>query len=179
MIQKHSQSEPHDDRWHYLEDRDTKHLENYVEWKYFNFTQKDLAGYIMYYIADPEKKTKNGGGRLLVRILKDGKIYGLVKKIEMDQIQLDAVSASIQMGNAKLTEKDSYHYELDCGFDDIAWHLTYKQDTPSIDSFKDIHASFIRWEKVSWLIKMPRAKAEGNVRIGKDEFHINAFSYNA
>ena len=68
ILQKNN--EPHDDRWHYLDSRNEKHTENYVEWKYFNFIQKDIAGYIVYYILDPEKKTEFGGGRLLVRILK-------------------------------------------------------------------------------------------------------------
>ena len=109
-------NEPHDDRWHYLDARDEKHEANYVEWKYFNFTQKDLAGYIIYYILDPEKKTKFGGGRLLVRILKDGVSYGLIKKIGMDKIELDAISASLRMDNAKIIEHNSYHYELICKF---------------------------------------------------------------
>lgn len=169
--------EPHDDRWHYLDSRDEKHTENYVEWKYFNFIQKDLAGYIVYYILDPEKKTKFGGGRLLVRILKDGIVFGLIKKIEMDNIELDAVSASLRMDNAKIVEKDSYHYELDCKSEDISWNLNYKQNTPSIESFQNIHTGLLRWEKGNWLIKMPRAKVKGDIRIGQETFHIDGLGY--
>ena len=170
-------SEPHDDRWHYLESRDEKHEENYVEWKYFNFVQKDLAGYVIYYLIDPEKRTKMGGGRLLVRILKDGKSYGLVKKIEMDKIELDAVSASIRMDGARITEHDSYHYELECDSKDVAWKLNYKQQAPSVESFTDIHTGLMRWEKVSWLIKMPRAEVKGDIRLGEDTFHIDGLGY--
>ena len=38
---------PHKDRWHYLDFRDGKHDGFYTEWKYFNFIQGDMAGYIM------------------------------------------------------------------------------------------------------------------------------------
>lgn len=169
--------EPHDDRWHYLDSRDEKHKENYIEWKYFNFVQKDLSGYIIYYLLDPERKTKFGGGRLLVRILKDGISYGLVKKIEMNEIELDAISASLRMANAKIIEKDSYHYELECNQKDIAWNLSYKQKAPSIESFQNIHTGLMRWERVNWLIKMPRAEVKGNVRIGKETFLIDALGY--
>jgi hypothetical protein len=169
--------EPHDDRWHYLDFQDKMHEKNYIEWKYFNFVQKDLSGYIIYYILGPEKKTKQGGGRLLVRILKNGVSYGLVKKIEMDKIQFDAISASLSMGGAKIIERDSYHYELVCKSEDISWNLNYKQNAPTIESFRDIHTGLMRWEKVNWLIKMPRAKVKGDIRIGQDVFHIDGLGY--
>lgn len=177
MSSQNLHQEPHDDRWHYLDDRDEKHTENYIEWKYFNFTQPDLVGYIIYYIFDPEKKTKLGGGRLLVRIFKDGVSYGMVKKIEMDQIELDTVSASLRMGGAKITEKDSYHYDLECKLKDIAWNLNFKQDSPSIESYRNIHTGLMRWEKINWLVKMPRAEVRGEVRIGEKTFEIDALGY--
>lgn len=177
VTQIYSHEEPHDDRWHYLDDRNEKHTENYIEWKYFNFTQKDLAGYIIYYILDPEKKTQAGGGRLLVRIFKDGKQYGLIKKIEMDKIELDTVSAGLRMDSAKIIEHDSYHYEISSNAKDVSWDLSYKQDSPSIESFNNIHTGLMRWEKVSWLIKMPRAKVKGDIQIGKDIFHIDGLGY--
>ena len=169
--------EPHDDRWHYLDSRDEEHEGSYIEWKYFNFIQKDLAGYIIYYILDPEKKTKFGGGRLLIRIFKDGVMHGWVKKIDMNKIELDAISASLRMGKAKIEEHDSYHYKLIRKGRNTSWDLTYKQKTPSIESFNDIHTSFVRWEKVSWLVKMPRAEVKGNIRIGKKTFRINGLGY--
>jgi len=169
--------EPHDDRWHFLDFPDAKHHENYIEWKYFNFIQKDLAGYVMYYILDPEKKTKMGGGRLLVRILKNGMPYGSIKKIDMDKIDIDPVSAGVKMGGAKILEHDSYHYELDCSFEDVAWNLNYKQETPSIESFQNVHTGLMLWEKINWLIKMPRAEVKGDIRIGKKNFHINGLGY--
>ncbi|MFA6520619.1 MAG: hypothetical protein WCT44_03375 [Candidatus Paceibacterota bacterium] len=175
--QQSTSSEPRDDRWHYLESRDEKHEQNYIEWKYFNFVQKDLSGYIIYYLIDPEKKTKFGGGRLLVRILKDGVSYGLIRKIDMDKIELDTVSASMRMDGAKITEHDSYHYELDCKLEDMSWNLNYKQHAPSIESFTNIHTGLMRWEKVNWLIKMPRAEVKGDIQIGEDIFHIDGLGY--
>ncbi len=169
--------EPHDDRWHYLDYADKKHQQNYIEWKYFNFIQKDLAGYIIYYILDPERKTKAGGGRLLVRILKNGVAYGLIKKIEMDRIELDSISAGMRMDGARIIEKNAYHYELSCNLQDVSWNLNYKQKTPSIESFQNINSGFIRWEKINWLIKMPRAHVRGNIKVGKNIFQIDGLGY--
>jgi|GEM_PF-1915143 len=169
--------EPHSDGWHYLGSRDEKHEENYIEWKYFNFTQKDLAGYIIYYLMDPEKKTKFGGGRLLVRIIKDGVSYGLIKKIEMEQISLDSISAGMRMGDAEIIEKSSYEYKIKCKSIDVSWNLDYVQHAPTIESFQNINTCMVRWENVNWLIKMPRAKVVGDIIIGTDTFHIDALGY--
>ncbi|MFA5791476.1 MAG: hypothetical protein WC884_00345 [Candidatus Paceibacterota bacterium] len=177
FIKLKTQDEPHDDRWHYLDFENNKNRKNYTEWKYFNFVQKDLSGYIIYYILDPEKGTNLSGGRLIVRILKDGVSYGLVKKIEIDQIELDAVSASMRMGNAKIIEKDSYHYELNCQDKDFSWTLNYKQKAPSIEAFQDVNPGFLIWEKMNWLIKMPRAEVKGDITIGEETFHIDGLGY--
>ena len=45
---------PHKDRWHYLDFRDGKHDGQYMEWKYLNFTEGDMAGYIIYYALSHE-----------------------------------------------------------------------------------------------------------------------------
>ncbi len=175
---QNTSSEPHDDRWHYLESRDERHEANYIEWKYFNFTQKDLAGYVIYFVIDPERKTKHGGGRLLVRILQDGKSYGFVKKIDMDRIELDTVSASMRMGGSKIVEHDSYHYEISANLPDAAWDLTYKQHAPTIEAFENEHyTNFVHWEKFGWLIKMPRAEVTGKVKIGENIFQIDGLGY--
>lgn len=170
-------TEPHDDRWHYLDFPEKKHSRNYFEWKYFNFTQEDLSGYIMYYIIDPERKTTIGGGRLLVRVLKDGKIYGTIKKISMDRISLDSISAGIKMDGAEVVEHDPFHYKLHCNLPDIAWDLTYKQDIPSIESFQGLNTGLFKWEKNNWLIKMPKAEVLGNIRIGEENFKIKSLGY--
>lgn len=169
--------EPHDDGWHYLDSRDEKHTGNYIEWKYFNFTGENLTGYIIYYIVDPEKRTKFGGGRLLVRIFKDGTSHGFVKKVEMDEIDIDALSATMRMGDAELIEQGPYQYQIKGKSPDLDWDLNYAQHAPTVESFQNMRTSFVRWEKVNWLVKMPRAKVTGNIRIGKENFQIDALGY--
>ncbi|OGI58372.1 hypothetical protein A3F19_01120 [Candidatus Nomurabacteria bacterium RIFCSPHIGHO2_12_FULL_37_29] len=169
--------EPHSDGWHYLDSRDEKHKKNYIEWKYFNFTQKDLAGYIIYYVIDPEKNTKFGGGRLLIRIVKDGVSYGLIKKIDMEKVELDLLSASMSMGDAEIVEKSSYIYKIKGKANNLNWNLDYRQRAPTIESFQNLNTCLIRWEKVNWLIKMPRAQVTGDITIDKEVFHVDALGY--
>ncbi len=167
----------HIDRWRYLDQRDQPHNAHYFEWKYFNFIQGDLAGYVVYYIADPEAKTKFGGGRLLVRVFKGNKVVGSIKKIGIDQIRFDPSSANVSMDNATIFEKAPCRYDLAGAFDDVSWNLNYYQQTPSIESFSDINPGLLRWEKTGWLIKMPKAKVEGDIRIGNEKIKINGLGY--
>lgn len=173
----HAHDGPHKDRWHYLDYRDGKHDANYVEWKYFNFIQDGLAGYMSYYILDPEKGSGLSGARLLLRVFKDGKLLGNIKHIDIDRVQFDPVSASATFDKAAIVERDAHHYDISADFDDIAWQLSYKQEVPTIDSFSDVDQGLLSWERLAWLIKMPRAKVVGTVRIGIDTFNINASGY--
>ena len=167
----------HLDRWHYLDYRDEHHDDHYIEWKYFNFMQDDLAGYIIYYILDPELKTNIGGGRLLVRLFKENAAMGLIKKISVDRIQFDPISANVSMDGATINEKNPYYYDLDGACENISWKLSYQQKTPSIVSFSDINSGLMPWESVNWIIKMPKAHVRGEIQIDKERFVINGTGY--
>ena len=149
-------AEPLTDSWHYLDFRDGKHDANYIEWKYFNFKQKDIAGYIAYWVIDPEHETKIGGARVLARAFHQKKPSGSICEIPMDNVQFDALSAGVNMGGAKILEKDQYNYEINGKVDNLSWDLRYKQQVPSISAFKNVNCGILRWEKADWLIKVPR-----------------------
>ena len=131
----------------------------------------------MYCILDPEGKTKVWRGGLLIRILKNGVLYGLIKKISVDKIEFDTVSAGVRMDKAKIVEHNSHHYDIICDFSDVSWNLNYRQDVPSIESFQNINTGIMSWKKVNWLIKMPKADVKGKVKIGDETFDIDGFGY--
>ena len=168
---------PHRDRWHYLDFSDGNHDGFYTEWKYLNFIQGDMAGYIMYYVLDPEHKTSLGSGRLVARIFLGGKFYGGITKISMDKIEFDTHTASVRMGNAELNEKTPHNYAITGSVADVSWDLEYLQSTPTIDGFNDTNFGIMLWEKVSWLVKMPRARVTGAISINNVSIPINAIGY--
>ena len=172
-----SQGGPHLDRWHYFDYRDGKHDKYFAEWKYFNFTQADLSGYIIYYILSPEKQTGISGGRLLIRVFKNDTSFGSIKQIPVDRIQCDNVSADVTMDEATIVEKSPYLYEIRGNIDDISWTLNYQQKTPTIEAFQNTNAGFLRWEKANWLVKMPEAKVSGEIRKGKEVLRVDGLGY--
>ena len=168
---------PHKDRWHYLDFRDGKHDGQYMEWKYLNFTEGDMAGYIIYYALDPEHKTALGSGWLVARVLLGGKFYGGAVKIPMDKIQFDTHTASVKMGNAELNEKTPHNYSITGSVADVSWNLEYLQSTPTIDAYSDRNFGILSWEKVSWMVKMPRARVTGTISINGAPIQLNALGY--
>jgi len=165
------------DSWHYVEFRDGKHDQNYVEWKYFNFNQKGLAGYIVYYILDPEHRTKIGGGRLLARMFRQDELLGSMRKIPISRIQFDALSAGIDMDGSKIVESDPHNYRITGVVGNLSWDLQYKQKALSIEAFANINPGLLRWEKANWFIKMPRAQVEGIIKINSKTVPINTIGY--
>jgi hypothetical protein len=186
-----SQGGPHLDRWHYFDYRDGKHDKYFAEWKYFNFTQADLSGYIIYYILSPEKQTGISGGRLLIRVFKNNASFGSIKRIPVDRIQCDNVSADITMdgslreprfgewpnNGATIVEKSPYLYEIRGNIDDISWTLNYQQKTPTIEAFQNTNAGFLRWERANWLVKMPEARVSGEIKKGTEVLRVNGLGY--
>lgn len=163
--------------WHYLDFRDGKHDWNYIEWKYFNFKQKDSIGYIIYFIVDPEQKTNFGGGRILARVFHKEKFSGSIRAVPIAKVQIKSLSANIDMGGASIVENDTHNYTINGKVDDLSWDLHYKQDIPSIEGFKDTRFGAMRWEKANWLIKMPRAKVAGSIETGGERIEVDAMGY--
>jgi hypothetical protein len=168
---------PHKDRWHYLDFRNGKHDGYYVEWKYLNFIQGDMAGYIIYYVLDPELRTPLGSGRLIARVLYGGNFYGGVEKVPMDRMEFDTQTASVRMGGARLNEKTTHNYKISGGVAGVSWDLEYNQNMPSIDGFSDTNFGILPWEKVSWMVKMPRARVTGTISINGIPIELNTFGY--
>ncbi len=165
------------DEWHYLDFRDDRHDANYIEWKYFNFKQKDLAGYIIYWVLDPERRTKFGGVRVLARVFSQNKLLGSIREIPIDDVQFDALSAGVDMAGTKIIEKDQHHYRVSGAVDGLSWSLGYTQQVASIDAFSDVNCGILRWEKADWLVKMPRAKVDGFITIDSGTLAVDAVGY--
>ncbi|MCR4281186.1 MAG: hypothetical protein NUV88_02540 [Candidatus Kaiserbacteria bacterium] len=168
---------PHRDRWHYLDYSDGKHTGAYTEWKYLNFIQGDLAGYIIYYVLDPELRTSLGSGRIMARVLRGEEFHGGIDKIPMSEIEFDTHTASARFGNARLNEKTPHNYQITGSVAGISWDLEYNQSTPTLDGFKDVNFGILPWEKASWLVKMPRARITGAISINSKHIQLNALGY--
>ncbi|MBI2640207.1 MAG: hypothetical protein HYW90_04970 [Candidatus Sungbacteria bacterium] len=168
---------PHADRWHYLDYRDGKHDREYLEWKYFNFIQKDTAGYLIYYVFDPEHKFSFSGGRVTARIMHGGRFYGGIEKVPIGKIEFDTHGAGVQMGNASISEKTPYRYLVEGNAAGVSWELEYVQHVPTIESFQKESIGIFSWEKFNWLVKMPRAGITGTINIGGVVIPVAATGY--
>ena len=95
----------------------------------------------------------------------------------MDKIQFDTHTASVKMGNAELNEKTPHNYSITGSVADVSWNLEYLQSTPTIDAYSDRNFGILSWEKVSWMVKMPRARVTGTISINGAPIQLNALGY--
>ena len=74
-----------DNRWHFKDYPDNILKAGYFEWKYFNFVSPGCSGIIAYLVFDPLNFTGLGGGRVIARFFKDGKILGGSEKFKPEK----------------------------------------------------------------------------------------------
>lgn len=163
-------------RWHNLDYPDNLLKAGYIEWKYFNFITPDFSGIFVYFIIDPLDITNVGGGRVMARIFTRGGVLGGVNKVPMTEVFPSKENAKITMGENSISV-DGEVYRVIGKTNDVSWDLRYLPSTPSILGFSDLSVDPLHLEKISWLIKMPKANVIGTIEVKGKKFDINAMGY--
>jgi len=163
-------------KWHNLDYPDNILKAGYIEWKYFNFTSPDISGIFVYLIADPLNITVRGGGRVIAKIFNREKIFRGVEKVSMSEVTPSKKNAGIVMKKNSISICGE-NYQLKGGVKDISWDLKYSPQTPPIRGFTKLGIDPLHLEKISWFIKMPKAKVDGYIKIKGKKIKINGSGY--
>lgn len=165
-----------DNRWHFKDYPDNVLKAGYFEWKYFNFVSPECSGIIAYLVFDPLNFTGLGGGRVIARFFKNGKIFGGSEKFKPEQTELSSRSASAEINGNKIL-KTAGGYDLRGKIGGVEWNLSFKAKTKPIFAFQDAGLDPLNLEKASWLIEAPFAKVSGKIALGKTKIPISASGY--
>ncbi len=103
--------------------------------------------------------------------------FGGIQKIPTGNIVLDSLDADIDMNKGKIIEDNPHHYRVSGMLKDISWNVVYTQAAPMIEPFTNINPGIMRWERINWLVKMPRARVDGTIRIAGEKFNIEGTGY--
>lgn len=165
-----------DNRWHFKDYPDNILKAGYFEWKYFNFVSPECSGIIAYLVFDPLNFTGLGGGRVIARIFKNGKISGGSGKFKPEQTELSSRSASAEINGNKIL-KTAGGYGLSGKIGGVEWNLNFKAKTKPIFAFQDAGLDPLNLEKASWLIETPFAEVTGKIVLGKTKIPVSASGY--
>lgn len=174
----------HDDAYHYALFRDGLHDWNYVEWWYFNLIDESSGLHLAftYSVLDPENLTGFGSaGVLAVAYTPEGDFHES-RFLPAVQFHGSPTSADLSIGGSGSIEViDDASYRLQgavAGAHSIAWDLTYVSRSSPFLGIDGEKVGLSPWEKMSWLVFMPRALVSGEVNIdGKSYVLTDASGY--
>jgi hypothetical protein len=163
--------------WHLHEYPDNLLKASYLEWKYFNFSAPSLSGIFIYFVADPANMTGIGGGRVVARIYTDKKVFGGVARIPMKEVLPSKKDAAIRMGSVGTVKVAGDNHRIQGKLGKVSWDLKYSPLAPAIKGFSNIGLDMFGLERVSWEIKMPKARVFGMIKIGSRTVRIRSLGY--
>lgn len=169
-----------DNRWHFKDYPDNILKAGYFEWKYFNFVSPECSGIVAYLVFDPLNFTGLGGGRVIARIFKNGKVLGGSGKFKPEQTELSSRSASAKINGSAIGGeilKTAGGYDLRGKIDGVEWDLNFKAKIEPIFAFKNAGLDPLNLEKASWLIEAPFAEVSGKIVLGKKKIQVSASGY--
>ena len=172
---------PADDAFHYSSWAGGTYDAAYTEWWYFNvFDERSgVQAIVSYFVTNPA----NIGGRgqaLLAAVAYTAR--GVVS--EADAYAPGAFSATEQQADVTLGESsvrvgDDGEYRIAGASRDgrLSWDLTY---TPLLDPLfaaDRVTVGSLPWERMSWLVYMPRASVTGRLIVDGQAYEIDAPGY--
>jgi len=170
-----------DDAYHYPAWRDARHDAFYTEWWYFNFhdPRAGVDCIFSYFVTNPE----DIGGLAQVQMVAVAyTAAGTVTAIDRHpaaDFAADDRQADVRIGgNSARVDADGRYHITGVSHDGrLAWDLEYVADSVPWFGGDRMPVGRLAWEKMSWLVQMPRARVTGTVTIDGRPHAIRATGY--
>src|ERR1700729_3778872 len=154
----------------------------YTEWWYFNLldTTNNVQAVLVYFITNPEQagSTPAGGNMVAIAYTPGG------VTTEVDLYPVSAFSAAynladVQLGGNTIQVTGDNMYQLTGASQDgaIVWDLTFNREAQSFQGLDLAALGAQPWEKMSWLVYMPRAGVTGQLTVNGTAYTINGSGY--
>lgn len=172
---------PADDAYHYEAWANGSHDRTYTEWWYFNLTDagRNVRAVLSYFVSNPESLA--GPARIqVVSVAYTGD--GTVSAI--DAYPVEAFSASSEQADVvigpcriEVIDPDTYRV-VGASLDGrIAWDLTYARAATSWFAADRVPVGRLEWERMSWLVYMPRANVGGRLTVDGRVYAVDGAGY--
>lgn len=166
-----------DDRYHYAEFRDGAHDWNYVEWWYFNLVDESqgLELAFTYSVLDPDNLTGFGSAGVLGVAYAPETAFHESIFVGSDRFHGSTTTGDLLIGNTGFVDViDEGTYRVVgsvAGEHRLAWDLTFVSRSLPWLGTDDEKVGLLPWERMSWLVYMPRASVSGTVWLD-DEIYV-------
>ena len=172
---------PADDAYHYAAWADGSHDAAYTEWWYFNVVDpaRGVRAIFSYFVANPDSVLE------LARIQVVAVAYtatGTVTAIDAyppDAFSASAQQADVVIGECTIEVLDDDTYRIAGASLDgrLAWDLVYVRAASSWFAADRMPVGRLGWERMSWLVYMPRARVSGWLAVDGRVAELDAAGY--
>lgn len=164
----------------------TLHLANYTEWWYFNVydAADDVQAIFSYFVTDPLNLP---GGLLPVGLAEMGVVAYTPQGIVTEQDPFLTLSfgaryneADVNVGlqnSVRVLDADRYQITGATRDGKIRWDLVYKREEPAWYAGDAFNVAAEPWQRMSWLINMPRALVTGTLTVNGAIYNVNSPGY--
>jgi len=157
-------------------------LTAYTEWWYFNLvdTSQNVKAVLVYFITNPDQMgTAPAGGNMVAIAYTPTGVTSEVDLYPSSEFNAAYNLANVQMGSNTIQVTSDNTYQLAGASQDgaLAWNLTYNREAQSFLGI-DLGALGTQpWERMSWLVYMPRAGVTGQLTVNGTMYAVNGSGY--
>lgn len=170
-----------DDAYHYASWSDGHEDAFYTEWWYFNLfdARSGVQAIVSYFVTNPGDLFGAGQARMAAVAYTSQGIVSAVDAYPRAAFTASDAEAEVTIGDnfAKVTDGGSYRVTGASRDGRLRWDLTYAPDASPWFAADRMGVGFFPWEKMSWLVFMPRARVTGDLIVDGRAYPVDAPGY--
>jgi hypothetical protein len=169
------------DAYHYPEWKDGRHDALYTEWWYFNLhdERSGLDAIFSYFVTNPDDLLGNARVQVVAVAYTPAGTISAIDPYPASSFTAGVDDADVRIGanSARATAGGAYRISGASLDGRLAWDLEYLPDATPWPAADRLTVGRLAWERMSWLVQMPRARVAGTLTIDGQPRPIQATGY--
>ena len=170
-----------DDACHRAEWADRRYDVTYTEWWYFNVfdARSGVRAIFSYFVSDPDDLFGAGQARMVAVAYTARGVLSAIDGFPAEAFSASAQRADVTIDANTIRVDDEGIYRIRGGSRDgrLAWDLTFTAESAPWLAADRLGVGRAAWERMSWLVFMPRARVAGQIRVDEETFEVEAPGY--
>jgi len=182
---------PADDAWHYRAWADGRHDATYTEWWYFNFadSRTGVRAIFSYFVSNPENILELAQVRMVAVAYTGQETVTAMDSYPAGAFSAGEGQADVTIGDetagagiagaatVRVAGDGTYRIAGRSLDGRLAWDLTYSPEAAPWFAADRMQVGWLDWERMSWLVFMPRARVRGTLTVDGSPVSVNAPGY--
>lgn len=170
-----------DDAYHYAQWADGQHDATYTEWWYFNLrdVRSGLHAILSYFVLDPGNVSGIGQAQMVsVAYAREGTVIALdLYPVTAFSASADRADVTIEGSTVRVVDDETYRVSGGSRDGRLSWDLEFVRQAGPWLAGDRIGVGALDWERMSWLLYMPRARVSGRMVVDGRVYDVSGPGY--